>query len=139
MGWFFGFKLHVVINHIGEIVDLSLSGGNIHDLKMVEPLSKNIFGYLFGDKGYISKSKAKKLKEEHDIHLITNVRSHMKSTYKTPLKRRCYRNTFWSKLYLENSNHLQISNIRDIEVQRIFLSISFHPWFLIINGLKNLE
>ena len=60
MGWFFGFNLHVIINHIGEIVDLVLSAGNVHDIKMVEPLSKNVFGYLFGNKGYLSKSKAKK-------------------------------------------------------------------------------
>ena len=134
MGWFFGFKLHVVINHIGEIVDLSLSGGNIHDLKMVEPLSKNIFGYLFGDKGYISKSKAKKLREEHGINLITNVRSNMKSTYKTPfekamLSKRFLIETVFGKLKsstnIEHSRHRSPKNF----LVNIFSSlVSYNKW-----------
>ena len=54
MGWFFGFKLHAVINHKGDIIDIRFSSGNVHDTKMITPLSKRLFGYLFGDKGYIS-------------------------------------------------------------------------------------
>ena len=55
MGWVYGFKLHTVINHLGEIVDICITSGNLHDTKMVPKLSKHLFGYLFGDKGYISK------------------------------------------------------------------------------------
>ena len=134
MGWFFGFKLHVVINHIGEIVDLILSAGNVHDIKMVEPLSKNIFGYLFGDKGYISKSKAKKLKEEQGINLITNVRSNMKSTYKTPfekamLSKRFLIETVFGKLKsstnIEHSRHRSPKNF----LVNIFSSlVSYNKW-----------
>jgi hypothetical protein len=58
MGWFFGFKLHIVINDKGEILDFLFTQANVDDR---EPLkNKNfhdkIFGKLFGDKGYISKT-----------------------------------------------------------------------------------
>ena len=58
MGWFFGFKLHIVINDKGEILDFLVTQANIDDR---EPLkNKNfydkIFGKHFGDKGYSSKT-----------------------------------------------------------------------------------
>ena len=58
MGWFFGFKLHVIINHVGEIIDVAFTSGNIHDSNVTINLSKNLFGYLFLDKCYTSKNKA---------------------------------------------------------------------------------
>ena len=33
MGWFFGFKLHIIINHLGEIVADKVTTGNIDDRK----------------------------------------------------------------------------------------------------------
>jgi hypothetical protein len=32
-GWFFGFKLHTVINHVGELLDIKLTAGNLDDRK----------------------------------------------------------------------------------------------------------
>jgi len=57
IGWFFGFKLHLIINDVGEILNFVLTKGNCddRDMKVVMPLSKKLFGKLFGDKGYISK------------------------------------------------------------------------------------
>jgi len=101
---------------------------------MVEPLSKNIYGYLFGYKGYISKSKAKKLKEEQGINLITNVRSNMKSTYKTPfekamLSKRFLIETVFGKLKsstnIEHSRHRSPKNF----LVNIFSSlVSYNKW-----------
>ncbi|WP_143298893.1 transposase, partial [Candidatus Protochlamydia sp. W-9] len=54
-GWFFGFKLHFMINEKGEILAFQLTPGNVADVSIAETLSKGIFGKLFGDKGYISK------------------------------------------------------------------------------------
>ena len=55
-GWFFGFKLHLIINNLGEIVLFKLSPGNIadnnHDL--LESIADKLQCFLFGDKGYIS-------------------------------------------------------------------------------------
>jgi hypothetical protein len=50
-GWFFGFKLHVVINHRGEILSIRLTPGNVDDRKPVAGLCQSLFGKLVGDKG----------------------------------------------------------------------------------------
>lgn len=77
-GWFFGYKLHLVINHLGEIVAFELSPGNIadnnHDL--LRRIADKVQGFLFGDKGYIS-SIAADLKTK-GLHLITKLRKNMK-------------------------------------------------------------
>lgn len=51
MGWFFGFKLHLVFNHLNEIVAVKLTPGNVHDGAPVEQLTQDLTGKLFGDKG----------------------------------------------------------------------------------------
>ena len=51
MGWFFGFKLHLVFNHLNQIVACQLTPGHVHDTQPVPPLTKNLLGKLFGDKG----------------------------------------------------------------------------------------
>ncbi len=56
MGWFYGFKLHLVVNDCGEILALQLTPGNVDDRKPVPCLSKEFFGKLFGDRGYISQA-----------------------------------------------------------------------------------
>jgi len=56
MGWFFGFKLHLVFNHQREIIALKLTPGNVSDTTPVPELTKNLIGKLFGDNGYIGKN-----------------------------------------------------------------------------------
>ena len=56
-GWFFGFKLHLVANEKGEILNIKLTPGNVDDRKPVPDLLKDFFGSVYGDKGYISKIK----------------------------------------------------------------------------------
>lgn len=76
-GWFYGFKLHLITNHLGEIVSFAITKGNISDQNMTTKLSKNLGGFLFGDKGYLSaKTSAELLKQ--GLHLITKVRQNMK-------------------------------------------------------------
>lgn len=79
MGWFFGFKLHIVCNDKGEIIDFILTPGNVDDrfpLKQEQFLDK-IFGKIYGDKGYIGKDLFEKLFVD-GIHLVTKVRKNMK-------------------------------------------------------------
>ncbi len=61
MGWFFGFKVHIVISHKGELLSFTITPGNVHDTNPVEGLAENIFGKLFRDKGYISQKPFEKL------------------------------------------------------------------------------
>lgn len=58
MGWYYGFKLHLVINDKGELLSFYLSKANVDDrnIKVLQTLTKNIFGKLYGDRGYISKT-----------------------------------------------------------------------------------
>jgi hypothetical protein len=78
MGWFFGFKLHLVFNNVGEIVAVKLTNGGVHDAAPVVDLTKDLTGKLFGDKGYLGKKLAEVLLER-GLQLITRVRKNMKS------------------------------------------------------------
>ena len=78
MGWFF-FKLHLIINDKGEILSFYLTKGNVDDrnIAVLKTMTKDIFGKLFGDKGYISKALSELLYQD-GIQLITKVRKNMK-------------------------------------------------------------
>lgn len=76
-GWFYGFKLHLIINDKGEILAFQITPGNVSDVSMMETLSKDIFGKLFGDKGYISSEVGKNLLNR-GLELFTTIRSNMK-------------------------------------------------------------
>lgn len=79
LGWFFGFKRHLIINDKGEILSFYLSQGNTHDsnAKIITRMTKEVFGKVFGDKGYINKALADLLFGD-GIQLITAVRRNMK-------------------------------------------------------------
>ncbi len=78
MGWFYGFKLYLLINHLGEIISLKITLGNTNDRMTIPELCKNLYGKLYADKGYIGKKFSKKLTES-DIDLVTTVRKNMKA------------------------------------------------------------
>lgn len=80
MGWFYGFKLHLVCNDKGELLSFCLTPGNVDDRdpKTLQTLTKDLFGKLFGDKGYISASLFETL-FDNGIHLVTGIRSNMKN------------------------------------------------------------
>lgn len=78
MGWFFGFKLHLIVNEKGEILSFLLTQGNVSDIVPVTKLSKGIWGKLFGDRGYISSQLFKDLLQ-NNLQLITRIKSNMKN------------------------------------------------------------
>ncbi len=80
IGWFFGFKLHLIINDKGEILSFYLTKGNVGDrnIKALTKMTENLFGKLFGDKGYISKALADLL-WGNGIQMITKPRKNMKN------------------------------------------------------------
>jgi hypothetical protein len=53
MGWFYGFKLHVIINNAGEIMAVKITPGNVDDRAVMEAMTKGLKGKLFAGKGYI--------------------------------------------------------------------------------------
>ena len=79
IGWFYGFKLHLIINDKGEILAFYLTKGNVDDrnLRVMTSMTKEIFGKLFADRGYISKSLSDLL-FGNGIQLIAKPRKNMK-------------------------------------------------------------
>jgi transposase len=78
VGWFYGFKLHLVVNDRGELLALCLTPGNVDDRRPVPRLARRLFGKLFGDKGYISAPLAQRLLVTHGLRLITKLRKNMR-------------------------------------------------------------
>lgn len=76
--WFFGFKLHLIVNDRGEILACRMTAGNVDDRQPVPELVQRLFGKLFGDKGYLSQPLADQLRQQ-GVQLITKVRSNMKN------------------------------------------------------------
>ena len=79
MGWFFGFKLHLICNEKGEIFNFMITPGDIDDRKPLEykAFIDFIYGKSVGDKGYISKNPFQRLFVD-GIQLITKLESNMK-------------------------------------------------------------
>jgi len=81
MGYFFGFKLHIVVNDIGELLGFSITPGNVDDrqpLKIGDFLDK-VYGKLFADKGYVGKELFEML-FINGIQLMTSLRKNMKGS-----------------------------------------------------------
>lgn len=79
-GWFYGFKLHLAINDRGEILAFCLTAGNIDDRngKVLDRLTREMYGKLFADRGYLSAKLFEKL-WERKIQLITKLKKNMKN------------------------------------------------------------
>ena len=72
IGWFFGFKLYLIINEQGGLLSVKVTTANTDDRTPVPEMIKNIVGKLFGDKGYLSKKLSASLLEQ-GVYLITGV------------------------------------------------------------------
>jgi hypothetical protein len=77
-GWFYGFKLHLVVNDCGELLNLRLTPGNVDDRNPVPDLLAGMQGKFFADKGYISQALFDYLFKQ-DVELITRPRKNMKA------------------------------------------------------------
>lgn len=79
MGWFFGFKLHLICNEKGEVLNFIITPGDVDDRKPLEykAFVEFIYGKLVGDKGYIGKNLFQRLFVD-GIQLITKLKSNMK-------------------------------------------------------------
>ena len=111
-GWFYGFKLHLIINDRGEILAFQLTPGNVSDVSMMETLTKGLWGKLFGDKGYISSEIAQKLFKK-GVRVFTTLRSNMKQKFL------CWRDkVLLRKRSLIETVNDQLKNISQIEHSR---------------------
>jgi hypothetical protein len=114
MGWFYGFKLHLVCNDKGELLSFCLTPANVDDRNpnVLKTLTKKLFGKLFGDKGYISASLFETLFND-GIHLLTGIRSNMKNSLMSMYDKILLR----KRSVIETIND-QLKNICEIEHSR---------------------
>ena len=114
IGWFFGFKLHLVINDIGEILAFRITPANCDDRSMVASMMQGLFGRLYGDKGYISKNLCEELTEQ-GITLLTRIRKNMKPQIMSLFDRIMLRKRVLIETvndHLKNNCHLEHSRHR---------------------------
>src|ERR687886_66202 len=77
-GWFYGFQLHLIMNEQGELLGLTLTPGNVDDRRPVRKLVRQLWGKLFGDRGYISQELFEQLWTQ-GLQLITKLKRNMKN------------------------------------------------------------
>jgi hypothetical protein len=119
LGWFFGFKLHLVINDRGEILAFRLTPGNVDDRQPVPSMVKQLFGKLFGDRGYLSQTLFEALFEQ-GLELITSVRKNMKNRLLPLVDKLLLR----KRVLIETIND-QLKNISQVEHTRHRSPVNF--------------
>src|SRR5829696_3465806 len=116
--WFFGFKLHLVINDRGELLSLRLTPGNVDDRRPVPELAKSLFGKLIGDKGYVSGPLFEALYDE-GVQLVTKLKRGMRNRLlpffdKIMLRKRAIIESVMDQLknisQIEHSRHRSVAN-----------------------------
>ena len=117
--WFYGFKLHLVINDQGELLGVKITAGNVDDRDAVPELARSLFGKLFGDRGYISQPLFEQLWEQ-GVQLVTKVRKNMKNKLLPLFDKLLLR----KRSIIETVND-QLKNISQIEHSRHRSSFNF--------------
>ena len=120
MGWFYGCKLHLVINERGEIIQWTLTPGNTDDREPLKDrdFTQKLFGKIFADRGYISQDLFEMLFVD-DIHLVTKIKKNMKNSLmnlydKILLRKRALIETVNDELknvcHIEHTRHRSVDN-----------------------------
>ena len=120
MGWFYGFKLHIVINDQGEIINFMITKASVDDRTPLKKgnFLKDIFGKLYADKGYIGQKLFESLFDK-GIHIVTGIRTNMKNRLismhdKIMLRKRSIIETINDQLknisQVEHTRHRSVTN-----------------------------
>jgi hypothetical protein len=133
-GWFFGFKLHIVINDRGELMNFGLTQGNIDDRSVLQHLVRKLRGWLFGDRGYISKKLSESLAAQ-GLELITKVKSNMKDKILEPIRKQflnhrgiieTINDQLKNLFHIDHTRHRSVMNFQ-VNVLAGLLSYIFKP------------
>ncbi len=133
-GWFYGLKLHLVIDTKGNIVNVNLTKGNVNDRKVVDNLTVDLLGKLFGDKGYISVELFKRL-FNRGLQLITGIKKTMRNQLtnlydKVMLRKRSLIETVFdylkNKFNIEHTRHRSPTNAF-VHIISTLITYSFKP------------
>lgn len=136
MGWFFGFKLHLVCNEKGELLSFYLTKGNVDDRnpRHIKKLTEQLFGKIYADKGYLSKALWEMLFAD-GMQLVTKVRKNMKGHImelkdKLLLRKRAIIETINDELknlcQIEHTRHRSVNNFI-MNILGALIAYSFFP------------
>jgi transposase len=134
MGWFFGLKLHFVINHKGQVMALKITPGNTADSSVLDAMTQQLAGKLYADKGYIGRDLFQAL-WQRGLHLITGIRRNMRNHLmpladKLLLRKRfvieTVLDTLKSEMGLEHSRHRSVTNAM-VHVLSCLVAYAFRP------------
>jgi hypothetical protein len=134
VGWFYGFKLHIIINDLGELLGFRLTPGNTDDRKPVPKLARELWGKLFGDKGYISEELFKELFFS-GVTLITKIKKNMKNKLmhvmdKILLRKRslieCVNDQLKNISQVEHSRHRSVHNFM-VNIVTALIAYTYQP------------
>ena len=118
MGWFYGLKLHLILNHQGDIMAVKITPGNTDDRKALKNMIKSLKGKCYADKGYLGKKIFQTLWEK-GLHLITGIRKNMKQHLMPYIDKVLLRNRFIiettfgvlkTSMALEHTRHRSATN-----------------------------
>ena len=132
--WFYGFKLHLIVDDRGELVSFFVTPGNVDERQGLRKMAKFIKGKLFGDKGYISKALAEELWDQ-GVQLVTKLRRNMKPVVlddfdKMLLRKRSLIETINDQLknisQLEHSRHRSLTGFM-LNLVAALVAYSFQP------------
>ena len=134
MGWFYGLKLHFVINHKGQIMALKITPGNTADSTVLDEITQHLRGKLYADKGYIGRELFNRL-WRRGLHLITGIRRNMRNHLmpladKLMLRKRFIIETVLdilkSEMGLEHTRHRSVTNAM-VHVLSCLVAYAFRP------------
>ena len=134
MGWFYGLKLHCVINHKGQIMVLRITPGNTADSTVLDESTQHLAGKLYADKGYISRELCNKL-WQRGRHLITGIRRNMRNSLMPLADKLMPRKRFVSEtvldilpceMRLEHSRHRSVMNAM-VHILSCLVAYAFRP------------
>ena len=134
MGWFYGFKLHLIINDRGELLTFYLTPGNVDDRQPVPHMARQLWGKLFADKGYLSQALFEQLLEK-GVQLITPIRKNMQNRLmpvmdKILLRKRSLIETVNDQLkniaQIDHSRHRSLDNFM-VNLVAALISYSLQP------------
>ena len=134
MGWFYGLKLHFVINHKGQVMALKITPGNTADSTVLDAITQQLAGKLYADKGYIGRALFTQL-WQRGLHLITSIRRNMRNYLmpladKVMLRKRflieTVLDTLKSEMGLEHSRHRSVTNAM-VHILSCLVAYAFRP------------
>lgn len=117
--WYFGLKLHLIINDRGALLAAALTPGNTDDRKPVPEMAAHLTGKLFGDKGYVSQALFEQLYAQ-GLELIAKRRKNMNNRLMQLMDKILLR----KRAVIESVND-QLKNICQIEHSRHRSGLNF--------------